>query len=54
MSVQKMYERLVEKWGRDLANEIMAKRLSKPRKKQHGQKKWSPVLPGSFESGKRR
>jgi hypothetical protein len=54
VSEQKKYERLVERWGRELANEIMAKRLSTPRKKKLGQKKWSPVLPGSFESGKRR
>ena len=52
-----MYEKLVQKWGRELANEIMAKRASKTGLKKgtkSGKRKWSPVLPGSFENGKKR
>jgi len=56
MGVQKKYDALVKEWGRELANEIMAKRASKrPAKKGKSKgQHWSPVLPGSFESGKHR
>ena len=59
MGAQKTYEKLIRLWGRELANEIMAKKASqkpftKRGKKSKNARKWSPVLPGSFESGKRR
>lgn len=57
MSVQKIYEKLIRLWGRELANEIMAKRASQIPFRKGGKRsarKGSPVLPGSFESGKRR
>jgi hypothetical protein len=56
MGIQKKYDALVKKWGRELANEIMAKRAStRPAKKGKGKARhWSPVLPGSFGSGKHR
>lgn len=56
MGVQKMYDKLVKRWGRELANEIMAKRATRGPNK-NGKKtsgRGSPVLPGSFEAGKRR
>lgn len=62
MGVKKTYERLVKRWGRELANEIIAKRLAEPKKsttqKASGKKKdmldsWGR-LPGSFEAGKKR
>lgn len=57
MSVQKIYEKLIRRWGRELANEIMAKRASQlPFRKgeKRSVRKGSPVLPGSFETSKRR
>lgn len=62
--VEKMYAKLVEQWGREIANEIMLKRarsggdydLSKPKKKKGPDllgARWARVS-GSFESGKRR
>lgn len=58
MGVQRIYDRLVKQWGRELANEIMLKRASRIPLKKKGKKAvartWSPVLPGSFENGKRR
>jgi len=56
LGIQKKYDKLVRQWGRELANEIMTKRASRmpTRKgKKHGGG-GSPILPGSFESGKRR
>ncbi|KAB2877334.1 hypothetical protein F9K33_16535 [bacterium] len=55
LGIQKKYDKLVRQWGRELANEIMAKRASRMpirKGKKHGG--GSPILPGSFESGKRR
>ena len=56
MGIQKKYENLVKAWGRELANEIMAKRASKRPVKKGKNKglRWSPVISGSFESGKKR
>lgn len=59
MGVQRIYDRLVKQWGRELANEIMLKRSSripfaKRGKKTGASRRWSPVVPGSFENGKRR
>ena len=37
VGVAKIYDKLVKRWGRELANEIMAKRASKlPKKKSTG------------------
>ncbi len=56
MGVAKMYDKLIKKWGRQLANEIMLKRASRlpQTKKRSTGNSWSPVLPGSYETGKRR
>lgn len=56
MSVQKQYDRLVKKWGRELANEIMRKRAAAIpfTKNRASKRRGSPVLPGSFENGKQR
>lgn len=56
MGVQKMYDKLVKQWGRELANEIMAKRAARgPNKKgKKASGAGSPLLPGAFEAGKRR
>ncbi len=54
MSVQTKYDKLVKRWGRELANEIMLKGAqSLPSKKRSGARKGSPVLPGSFESSRK-
>lgn len=58
MGEKQVYNRLVEQWGRELANEITRKRLSVPRDKKGKVltkgTRGSPVLTGSFENGKRR
>lgn len=58
MGEKQVYAKLVKQWGRELANEIMRKRLSTPRDKKGNpiqqSKRGSPFLPGSFENGKRR
>jgi hypothetical protein len=62
VGVQKIYDRLVDRWGREIANEIWAKRSTQPRGGTNaGPKKKSKDmldswkrLPGSFESGKKR
>jgi hypothetical protein len=57
MSAKKKYEKLVAKWGTELAREISLKQsMDRERKKAMPRdardKKF--ILPGSFESGKRR
>ena len=58
MSVQKKYDRLVKQWGREIANEIWAKRGAAIPFQKKGrvvsQSRSSPLVPGSFGSGKRR
>lgn len=57
MSAKKKYERLVQKWGRDMTREIFFKRASTQAQKQvslQNTKDRKFLLPGSFESGKRR
>lgn len=55
MSTKGEYNNLVRKWGRELANEIMLARARRtPLKKGGRTRGGSPVLPGSFEAGKRR
>jgi hypothetical protein len=55
MGIMRKYNALVVKWGRELANEILAKRLgsTKSKKGKRGKGR-GPIVSGSFESGKRR
>lgn len=62
VSVQKIYDRLVDRWGRELANEIWAKRSTQPsggtntspkKKRKDMLDSWAR-LPGSYEGGKKR
>jgi hypothetical protein len=62
MGVEKSYEELVLRWGRELANEIIAKQMLKPTShisNGNGRKRLDMLdskarLTGSFESGKKR
>lgn len=61
MGLKKIYDKLVLRWGRELANEIIAKRQAKSSQRQAkgGSKKLDMLdsrarVPGSFESGKKR
>lgn len=69
MGVQRYYEKLVKRWGREIANEIFSKRSSTEplqfSKKQSGAKKAKKVridaldahwarAAGSFENGRKR
>ncbi len=54
MGIMRKYNALVVKWGRELANEILAKRLGSTKSSKKKQSKGRAVVSGSFESGKRR